>query len=120
MSKANSNNHGNQGQNVLYADGHVQWQTSPFCGVACVTVVTGFAACRGTGFNDNIYTSRGGWRLTKAAAAEQGQLLNTPVWFPADGFDSYLLPTDDGSSQNAPGGRWASEQGLIKSQAIFQ
>ena len=99
MSKANSNNHGNQGQNVLYADGHVQWQTSPFCGVACV--LTGAAS--GTGFNDNIYTSRGMTPLT-SASAEQGQLLNTPVWFPADGFDSYLLPTDDGSAANAPWG----------------
>jgi prepilin-type N-terminal cleavage/methylation domain-containing protein/prepilin-type processing-associated H-X9-DG protein len=29
----NSRNHEGVGQNVLYADGHVQWQTSPKCGI---------------------------------------------------------------------------------------
>lgn len=30
--KANSRNHGRDGQNVLYADGHVDWSSTPFCG----------------------------------------------------------------------------------------
>jgi prepilin-type processing-associated H-X9-DG protein len=33
LAKANSNNHRKVGQNVLYADGHVQFQTTPYCGV---------------------------------------------------------------------------------------
>jgi len=32
MVRANSNNHKNQGQQVAFADGHVEWSTSPFCG----------------------------------------------------------------------------------------
>lgn len=32
MAKANSNNHKNQGQQVVYVDGHVEWADSPFCG----------------------------------------------------------------------------------------
>jgi prepilin-type processing-associated H-X9-DG protein len=39
----NSQNHKGAGQNVLYADGHVLWQQTPFCGVQ----------------RDNIYTSQG-------------------------------------------------------------
>jgi len=38
--KANSRNHRSAGQNVMYADGHVTWQASAFCGYQ----------------NDNIYT----------------------------------------------------------------
>lgn len=30
---ANSDNHEDRGQNVLYADGHVTWQTTPLCGL---------------------------------------------------------------------------------------
>lgn len=33
LARANSRNHGRVGQNVLYADGHVSWQTTPYCGV---------------------------------------------------------------------------------------
>jgi len=29
---ANSNNHAGDGQNVLYADGHVDWSQTPYCG----------------------------------------------------------------------------------------
>jgi prepilin-type N-terminal cleavage/methylation domain-containing protein/prepilin-type processing-associated H-X9-DG protein len=31
--KSNSDNHEDRGQNVLYADGHVTWQTTPLCGL---------------------------------------------------------------------------------------
>jgi len=33
MKRANSNNHGGAGQNVLYSDGHVEFRTTPFAGV---------------------------------------------------------------------------------------
>jgi prepilin-type N-terminal cleavage/methylation domain-containing protein len=32
LARANSNNHKNAGQQVVYVDGHVEWSTSPFCG----------------------------------------------------------------------------------------
>ncbi len=79
MSQGNSNNHKNQGQNVLYADGHVLFQASPFCG-APLPVTTG------TAFNDNIYSAR--------TALEEGGAV-TSSSFPCDYQDSYLLPTDD-------------------------
>ena len=70
MTLGNSNNHGKQGQNVLYGDGHVEFQNNPFCGTN----------------RDNIYT-RGGpiWGTT-------GQDL---VGSPYVANDSVLLPTDD-------------------------
>lgn len=42
MKTANSNNHDNDGQNVLYGDGHVEFQNNPFVGIA----------------KDNIYNSQ--------------------------------------------------------------
>jgi prepilin-type N-terminal cleavage/methylation domain-containing protein/prepilin-type processing-associated H-X9-DG protein len=70
MRLGNSNNHGKDGQNVLYGDGHVEFQNNPFCGTS----------------RDNIYT-RGGatWGTT-------GQDL---VYSPYVANDSVLLPTDD-------------------------
>ena len=32
MQKANSRNHQGTGQNVLYGDGHAEFQQNPFCG----------------------------------------------------------------------------------------
>src|SRR5205823_7079717 len=46
MMAANSNNHRNKGQNVVYGDGHVEFQTMPYCG-----------ALHDGGFRDNIYTA---------------------------------------------------------------
>ncbi|MGA2439533.1 MAG: prepilin-type N-terminal cleavage/methylation domain-containing protein [Tepidisphaeraceae bacterium] len=75
MQEGNSNNHGKQGQNVLYGDGHVEFQNNPFCGVN----------------RDNIYT-RGGptWGVTTAAPGNQS-LVESPY----TANDSVLLPTDD-------------------------
>jgi prepilin-type N-terminal cleavage/methylation domain-containing protein/prepilin-type processing-associated H-X9-DG protein len=69
MRLGNSNNHGKDGQNVLYGDGHVEFQNNPFCGTN----------------RDNIYT-RGGplWGTTQ-------DLVGSP--YVAN--DSVLLPTDD-------------------------
>jgi prepilin-type N-terminal cleavage/methylation domain-containing protein/prepilin-type processing-associated H-X9-DG protein len=70
MRQGNSNNHGKDGQNVLYGDGHVEFQNNPFCGTS----------------RDNIYT-RGGPTWTT-----EGQDL---VGSPYTANDSVLLPTDD-------------------------
>jgi prepilin-type processing-associated H-X9-DG protein len=44
MKLANSNNHDKDGQNILYGDGHVSWESNPFVGVG----------------RDNIYTTADG------------------------------------------------------------
>jgi len=80
MQNANSNNHNGDGENVLYADGHVEFQNTPFCGMLRTT---GTAA---TAFRDNVYTSSKGTTNT-GGATDQG---------PQDQTDSILLPTDDG------------------------
>jgi prepilin-type N-terminal cleavage/methylation domain-containing protein len=67
----NSNNHVKQGQEVLYGDGHVDWETTPFCGY----------------ISDNIYT-RGGWPFFPATTP-------TLVDSPSTNNDSVLLPTQD-------------------------
>ncbi len=66
MAEANSPNHEREGQNVLYADGHVGYESSPFVGLG----------------HDNIYTARTGTPPTVERS-------------PADRTDSLLLPTDD-------------------------
>jgi prepilin-type N-terminal cleavage/methylation domain-containing protein/prepilin-type processing-associated H-X9-DG protein len=86
MSDGNSNNHNGDGQNVLYADGHAEFQTSPFAG----TIITGSGT--GTGFNptyrDNIYTPCG-------TRTQQGSdWNNTLAGGPIDAADTHLLPND--------------------------
>lgn len=78
MAAANSNNHRNKGQNVLYGDGHIEFQTTPYCG----------AVHPGTGIRDNIYTAGNG----------DGGITSDKA-MPVDKQDSVLLPTDD------PGGK---------------
>jgi type II secretory pathway pseudopilin PulG len=72
MASGNSNNHNKQGQEVLYADFHVDWQTNPFCGVN----------------QDNIYTAGG--TLYNPAMQTPGLVAS-----PYTVNDSILLPTDD-------------------------
>jgi prepilin-type N-terminal cleavage/methylation domain-containing protein/prepilin-type processing-associated H-X9-DG protein len=78
MADGNTNNHNGDGQNVLYADGHVEFQNTPFCGMQRSGTGT-------TGFRDNIYTATTGTtdNGTKSPAIPQDQL------------DTILMPTDD-------------------------
>ncbi len=71
MRQGNSNNHGKDGQNVLYGDGHVEFQNNPFCGTN----------------RDNIYT-RGGPTWDTDGTQD---LVGSPY----TANDSVLLPTDD-------------------------
>jgi prepilin-type processing-associated H-X9-DG protein len=66
----NSSNHKRKGQNVLFNDGHVSWETTPFCGHA----------------RDNIYT-----RATQPGAN---------IAIPADRYDSVLSPMFPLKNQN--------------------
>jgi prepilin-type N-terminal cleavage/methylation domain-containing protein/prepilin-type processing-associated H-X9-DG protein len=65
MRYGNSNNHNKDGQNVLFGDGHVDFDNNCLVGL----------------YRDNIYTSNEGG----------GSLTNSPL----NNNDSFLLPTDD-------------------------
>jgi prepilin-type N-terminal cleavage/methylation domain-containing protein/prepilin-type processing-associated H-X9-DG protein len=71
MKFANSNNHDKDGQNILYGDGHVAWESNPFVGTN----------------RDNIYTA--------ASNSTGGQYTNQITYGSFDANDSVLLPTDD-------------------------
>jgi prepilin-type processing-associated H-X9-DG protein len=83
IAKANSNNHGRAGENVLYADGHVAFQMTPYCGV-------GHGAAR-----DNIYTAlqRAPVAKGQSVPAEGNGVVGRDVG-PAWERDSYLVPTE--------------------------
>ncbi|MFT3788529.1 MAG: DUF1559 domain-containing protein [Tepidisphaeraceae bacterium] len=71
---ANSLNHRGQGQNVLCADGHVDWATAPLAGVN----------------RDNIFTARtSAFRGEKTLEAKPSVIVGPPI----DGYDSVMLPT---------------------------
>jgi len=78
MADGNSNNHNGDGQNVLYADGHVEFQNTPFCGMQRGSSTT-------VGWRDHIYTATKG-------TTQKGHTGNGA---PQDQLDSVLLPTDD-------------------------
>jgi prepilin-type N-terminal cleavage/methylation domain-containing protein/prepilin-type processing-associated H-X9-DG protein len=76
MQVGNSLNHSSDGQNVLYADAHVEWQVQPYAGET-----------RGQGsntWNDNIYTVQ-----TSSLASTGGATQGCPY----DAVDTILLPT---------------------------
>jgi prepilin-type N-terminal cleavage/methylation domain-containing protein/prepilin-type processing-associated H-X9-DG protein len=61
MKKANSENHDGDGQNILYGDGHVAWESNPFVGIA----------------RDNIYTTADGQINASSVDANDNILLPT-------------------------------------------
>ena len=82
MARGNSNNHNNDGQNVLFCDGHVDWWTTPFAGRVRPNCL----------FRDNIYTCDRPGISTPATADGSGDYLG-PATGPGDAADAYLLPT---------------------------
>ena len=62
-------NHQRQGQNVLYGDGHAEFQQNPFCGSK----------------RDNIYTVSGS---TDGSITTSRTVIGSPTW----AGDSILLP----------------------------
>jgi prepilin-type processing-associated H-X9-DG protein len=79
MRLGNSANHGQDGQNVLYGDGHVEFQNNPFCGSQ----------------RDNIFTSRSGTTPISIPFSSGGVVGSNAACYPYDAMDSILLPTDD-------------------------
>jgi prepilin-type N-terminal cleavage/methylation domain-containing protein/prepilin-type processing-associated H-X9-DG protein len=59
--KANSDNHEDRGQNVLFADGHGTWEKTPLCGLN----------------GDNIYTTKG--NLVWASPVDAGDSVLLPA-----------------------------------------
>src|SRR5205809_8016997 len=74
MKLGNSNNHDKDGQNILYGDGHVSWESNPFVGVN----------------RDNIYTA-----MTGSQTNQQENTGTVGKLGAYDANDSVLLPTDD-------------------------
>jgi prepilin-type processing-associated H-X9-DG protein len=70
QNRANSPIHGRVGQNVLYGDGHVEFQQNPFCGTK----------------RDNIYTVAGGSPQVPTTTSKT--VVGSPTW----AGDSVLLP----------------------------
>ena len=85
----NSANHKNQGQNVLYGDGHVEFQTTCWCG--------SYRSNNNTSVRDNIFIpyDKAAGQGTGAA----GKNYKTPgtaiAMNPIDSQDSVLLPSSD-------------------------
>lgn len=80
---ANSTNHKQQGQNVLYADFHVEWVSNCFAG--CQR-----SSSSGGTYQDNIYAAK---QSSDPATGLQSNLGNAQTAMPFDRFDSILLPT---------------------------
>jgi prepilin-type N-terminal cleavage/methylation domain-containing protein/prepilin-type processing-associated H-X9-DG protein len=80
--KGNSSNHDKDGQNVLYGDGHVEFQQSPFVGVG----------------RDNIFTARTVSTTTVGGTYTGVFGVNSADFWKTSSFDandSFLLPMDD-------------------------
>jgi prepilin-type processing-associated H-X9-DG protein len=90
MKYANSPNHTGDGQNVLYADGHIEFQNTVFCGMLRTPAGPGIAK---NAFRDNIYTFGAGF----GGAAGVGV-----VGAPVDAVDSVLLPVAPAGHSLAP------------------
>ncbi|HYE20910.1 MAG TPA: prepilin-type N-terminal cleavage/methylation domain-containing protein [Tepidisphaeraceae bacterium] len=62
MQKANSFNHQGQGQNVMYGDGHVEWQQHPFVGMNKDNIYTVSGSTDGTVPTSTTASGRPKWR----------------------------------------------------------
>jgi type II secretory pathway pseudopilin PulG len=87
LARSNSLNHQRAGQNVLYADGSISFQVTPYCGV-------GRDSSRADG--DNIYTALAAKPLTPGDSPfYAGNGFCGRQYGPSYQYDTYLVPTDD-------------------------
>ncbi len=79
MRLGNSQNHDQDGQNVLFGDGHAEWETNPFCGTQHDNIFTGGSTI--TTYTQSPFVSGGNLGIGDTGAT------------PAGSQDSILLPT---------------------------
>jgi type II secretory pathway pseudopilin PulG len=84
LAPLNSPNHARAGQNVLFADGSIRWERTPYCGVGMSPGVGG----------DNIYTALTAIPLNGQTPPANGIGYWGPNIGPAWESDSYLVPED--------------------------
>jgi len=82
MRMANSPNHQQDGQNVLFGDGHAEWESNPFCGTQHDNIFTGM-------LNTATSTSTGYPFLSGGGCSPTVSKSNCS---PYDNQDSILLP----------------------------
>jgi prepilin-type processing-associated H-X9-DG protein len=90
IKKANSRNHQGDGQNVLYVDGHVEFQATAFCGVQ----------------RDNIYTVAGGAGGNPPTSAT---ITGSPRWR----GDCVMLPVATGDPSSPSSVPWLPIAGVV-------
>lgn len=82
LASLNSPNHGGAGQNVLFADGSVRFESTPYCGVARPDALAG----------DNIYTALERKPLVvEVPPDDPGVVVNQEIG-PSYRYDSVLVP----------------------------
>jgi prepilin-type N-terminal cleavage/methylation domain-containing protein/prepilin-type processing-associated H-X9-DG protein len=85
----NSGNHGGDGQNVGFADGHVEWDTNPYVGEQADNIWT---------YNPATPNAAGTAITTTGAAVTQPATASTPLLAP---FDTCMVPV-----RNVQTGAW--------------
>ena len=80
MRQGNSANHQQDGQNVLFGDGHAEWETNPFCGTQHDNIFTGRYVPGANAYPTGPFVSGG--------SLSGGQAMSGPY----DVSDSILLP----------------------------
>lgn len=91
LRSANSPNHGGEGQNVLYADGSVSFETSPYCGVGrTVAQVEGRSVEAFDG--DDIYSALADQPLVDSKPKHNSQGIVGQTIGPAYRYDAMLVP----------------------------